>query len=247
MGSKCSIFANKSKVEIEIRVFAPPARPDRYKKIIRVKPGETMLLRTTKLGCQATNLDEISLMVFLDNVYSGVTFYTQDIEIYAKILGYVDDNGRLRLKGIRFKFPSLCMFKYAKSLNSSMHFWTVVIFLSLLKVYVDVKHIPTFSVLAEGNVAWISVDYQYLYLFLLVHNVKSLWIEPLCSAKSKMNSKLWLVLLIQHVFFNMAGERGVSILVSKLSSMGFGRTGSSGYLWKLNYICCVNVVYMCNS
>ncbi|KAD3336506.1 hypothetical protein E3N88_32025 [Mikania micrantha] len=41
MGARITIFENRSNVDMEVRVFVPPDRPDRYRMIVRVKPGET--------------------------------------------------------------------------------------------------------------------------------------------------------------------------------------------------------------
>lgn len=109
MGAQCSVFVNKSNVEMELRVFIPPDRPDKYRKIIRVKPGEVKLLKTTKLCCKDSSHEQhIHLMVFMDGVYTGATLYQFHIEKYARILGYLDNNGFVHLKGIRIRFPSFC-------------------------------------------------------------------------------------------------------------------------------------------
>ncbi|KAL8521923.1 hypothetical protein ACS0TY_012176 [Phlomoides rotata] len=103
MGSKCCVFVNKSKIEMEIRVFQPPDRPDKFKKIIGLKAGEVKVLKISKLCCD----DSIPthLMIYADGVYTGATLFRPHIKEYAKILGYLDKNG-VHLKGIRIKFPS---------------------------------------------------------------------------------------------------------------------------------------------
>ncbi|KAK6119476.1 hypothetical protein DH2020_046780 [Rehmannia glutinosa] len=109
MGAQCSVFVNKSGVEMELRVFLPPARPDKYRKIIRIKPGGVKLLKTRKLCCEDSSPENpFHLMVFVDGVYTGTTLYSFHIKKYTKILGYVDNNGFVHLKGIRIRFPSFC-------------------------------------------------------------------------------------------------------------------------------------------
>lgn len=118
MGGKFSILENKSNVDMEIRVFIPPARPDHYRKIIRIKPGETKLVKMKHLFCRETVKDsEINnptfFMVFMDGIYSGVSLFPCDITKYAKILGYVDQNtGNVRLKGIKTRFSCCLILKY---------------------------------------------------------------------------------------------------------------------------------------
>ncbi|KAL0393992.1 UNVERIFIED_CONTAM: hypothetical protein Slati_4365400 [Sesamum latifolium] len=109
MGAKCCVFVNKSNVEMELRVFLPPARPDKYRKIIRVKPGEVKFLKTTNLCCEDSGPEQTThLMIFLGGVYTGTTLYPSHIKKYAKILGYLDDNGLVHIKGISIRFPTFC-------------------------------------------------------------------------------------------------------------------------------------------
>ncbi|KAL0330261.1 UNVERIFIED_CONTAM: hypothetical protein Sradi_5012800 [Sesamum radiatum] len=66
MGAKCCVFVNKSNVEMELRVFLPPARPDKYRKIIRIKPGEVKFLKTAKLCCEDSGPEQTThLMIFV--------------------------------------------------------------------------------------------------------------------------------------------------------------------------------------
>ncbi|KAI3468298.1 hypothetical protein Pfo_024961 [Paulownia fortunei] len=119
MGARCSVFVNKSNVEMELRVFLPPARPDKYKKIIRIKPGEVKLLKTTKLCCEESSPENpFHLMVFMDGVYTGTTLYPCHIKKYAKILGYLGNNGLVHLKGIRIRFPSFCRLMIKRNWNN---------------------------------------------------------------------------------------------------------------------------------
>ncbi|KAG5527282.1 hypothetical protein RHGRI_028245 [Rhododendron griersonianum] len=74
MGARFTAFENRTGVEMEIRVFVPPARPDRYRKIIRIKPGETKKVKTLTLCCEETNPENPTfLMVFMDGTYTGLS------------------------------------------------------------------------------------------------------------------------------------------------------------------------------
>ncbi|KVH99836.1 Protein kinase, catalytic domain-containing protein [Cynara cardunculus var. scolymus] len=78
MGARLTAFENRANVEMEIRVFVPPDRPDRYRMIIRVKPGEVKKVLSKRL-CNweeyfsSETDNHIFLMVFMDGIYSGVT------------------------------------------------------------------------------------------------------------------------------------------------------------------------------
>ncbi|KAK4388920.1 hypothetical protein Sango_2229000 [Sesamum angolense] len=107
MGAKCCVFVNKSNVEMELRVFLPPARPDKYRKIIRIKPGEVKFLKTAKLCCEDSGPEQTThLRIFVSGVYTGTTLYPSHIKKYAKILGYLHNNGLVHIKGISIRFPT---------------------------------------------------------------------------------------------------------------------------------------------
>lgn len=118
MGAKLTAFENRAKVDMEIRVFVPPDRPDRYRMIIRVKPGEVKKVLTKRLfnweywdeyfSCEPDN--HVFFMVFMDGVYSGVTLLPSEVKKYAKIIGYVDDLGVI-MKGVRFTLTSFFRLK----------------------------------------------------------------------------------------------------------------------------------------
>ncbi|XP_058188285.1 uncharacterized protein LOC131304862 [Rhododendron vialii] len=102
MGARFTAFENRTGVEMEIRVFVPPARPDRYRNIIRIKPGETKKVKTLTLCCEETNPENPTfLMVFMDGTYTGLSLLKFHVVTYAKIVGYVDDNGLVVFKGVR--------------------------------------------------------------------------------------------------------------------------------------------------
>ncbi|KAL0330812.1 UNVERIFIED_CONTAM: hypothetical protein Sangu_1626700 [Sesamum angustifolium] len=92
---------------MELRVFLPPARPDKYRKIIRIKPGEVKFLKTAKLCCEDSGPEQTThLMIFVSGVYTGTTLYPSHIKKYAKILGYLHNNGLVHIKGISIRFPT---------------------------------------------------------------------------------------------------------------------------------------------
>lgn len=113
MGARFTTFQNKSEMEMEIRVFVPPARPDHYRTIIRIAPGETKRVKNTTLCCDYVGWENPSfLMIFTGGTYSGVCIMAHQVVKYTKIFGYVDENGLLVFRGTRFAFPSLCNLKF---------------------------------------------------------------------------------------------------------------------------------------
>ncbi|XAR69352.1 hypothetical protein NMG60_11000899 [Bertholletia excelsa] len=125
MGAKYTVFENRSRVEMEIRVFVPPARPDRYRSIIRIGPGESKKIKTKTLYCTNENPENPTfLMVYMDGSYSGTSLLKFHVMTYAKIIGYLDDNGLVILKGVRRLLPSLCGIKF--SLRLSLHSYTSI-------------------------------------------------------------------------------------------------------------------------
>lgn len=117
MGAKLTVFENKSNVDMEIRVFVIPSRPDRYRKIIRIRAGESKVVKFKYL-CSEGEINEdycknpTFLMVFVDGIYSGLSLFPIQIAKYAKILGYVDQNtGNLLIKGIKTRFSCFFLLK----------------------------------------------------------------------------------------------------------------------------------------
>ncbi|KAD3336507.1 hypothetical protein E3N88_32026 [Mikania micrantha] len=78
MGAWLTIFENRSNVDMEVRVFVPPDRPDRYRTIVRVKPGHTREVLTKILcnweeyfTCETDN--HIFLIIFIhERVYDSM-------------------------------------------------------------------------------------------------------------------------------------------------------------------------------
>ncbi|THF98643.1 hypothetical protein TEA_008909 [Camellia sinensis var. sinensis] len=117
MGARLTAFENRSTVEMEIRVFVPPTRPDRYQEIIRIKSGETKKVKTITLCCKDTNPENPTfLMVFMDGTYTGVFLLAFQVVNYAKIIGYLDENGLLVLKGLTIRLPTFCKLKFSLTL-----------------------------------------------------------------------------------------------------------------------------------
>ncbi|KAL8260695.1 hypothetical protein R6Q59_028648 [Mikania micrantha] len=102
------MFENRSNVDMEVRVFVPPDRPDRYWMIVRVKTGQTHKVFTKSL-CNWEEYftfetdNHIFLEIFMDGVYTGVTLLPWEVKKYTKIIGYYG--------GVRFVFTSFFILK----------------------------------------------------------------------------------------------------------------------------------------
>lgn len=120
MGAKVTTFENKSSLEMEIRVFIPPSRPDRYQKIYRIRPGEVKGLKRRSLCCEEINVDNPTfLIIFMDGVYTGVSLNAFHVQKYAKIFGYVDESGNVLFKGIKARFP--CFLRLMYQISSGIY------------------------------------------------------------------------------------------------------------------------------
>ncbi|KAI7747996.1 hypothetical protein M8C21_017392 [Ambrosia artemisiifolia] len=109
MGARLTTFENRANVDMEIRVFVPPDRPDRYRMIVRLKPGEIRKVLTRSLFKYDTGETDnhIFLMIHVEGVYTGVTLLPWEVKKYAKIIGYYRGDSGVNLKGVRFTFSNL--------------------------------------------------------------------------------------------------------------------------------------------
>ncbi|KAL4560276.1 hypothetical protein LXL04_032426 [Taraxacum kok-saghyz] len=108
----------RATVDMEIRVFIPPDRPDRYRMIVRVKPGEVKKVLTKRLcnwkeyfPIEKSDDNHIFLMVFMDGTYTGVTLLPWEIKKFAKIIGYCVGDCGVIIKGVRFTFTTFFRIK----------------------------------------------------------------------------------------------------------------------------------------
>uniref|UniRef100_A0A5B7AIR0 Uncharacterized protein n=1 Tax=Davidia involucrata TaxID=16924 RepID=A0A5B7AIR0_DAVIN len=107
--SRLTAFENRSTtVGMEIRVFVPPARPDQYRRIIRLKPGETKELVTKSLCYENTDPENPTFfMLFMDGVYTGIFLLPLHVVTYAKIICDTHDDGQVNVRGIQVGIPGL--------------------------------------------------------------------------------------------------------------------------------------------
>ena len=69
MGGKLSILENRTYYSIELRMWVQPARPDKFEKIIRVKPGGTIRAKAKQEGL--LYFDKVLVMVHANGVGTG--------------------------------------------------------------------------------------------------------------------------------------------------------------------------------
>ncbi|KAH0648138.1 hypothetical protein KY285_033386 [Solanum tuberosum] len=121
MGAKLTAIENRCNDDIEIRVWVPPARPDKFQSIIRIEASGGWKEVNSKnfIHADATILkvnddDEFvsstMLMIYVDGVYTGYYFLLTDLAKYAKIIRNRNEDGIFVVEGIKPTF-NFCRFK----------------------------------------------------------------------------------------------------------------------------------------
>ncbi|XP_049387784.1 uncharacterized protein LOC125852102 [Solanum stenotomum] len=118
MGAKLTVIENRCKDDIEIRVWVPPARPDRFHSIIRIEANGGWKEVNSKnfIHADATILDEdervssTMLMIYVDGVYGGYYFLPIHLVKYAKVICNRNEEGIFVVQGIKPTF-NFCRFK----------------------------------------------------------------------------------------------------------------------------------------
>ncbi|KAF5936340.1 hypothetical protein HYC85_027469 [Camellia sinensis] len=104
MGAKLTSFENRSSVEMEIRAFILPTRPDHYVSIAKIKPGETK-------ECY-DDIDPENPTLMMIYIESKFIFLQQmDVINYAKIICDINEDGILNIRYIKVKLASLRRFR----------------------------------------------------------------------------------------------------------------------------------------
>ncbi|XP_049377758.1 uncharacterized protein LOC125842500 [Solanum stenotomum] len=125
MGAKVlTVIENRCNHDIEIRVWVPPARPDKFQSIIRIEAngGWKELNSKNIIHGDATILndnddDDIEfvsstlLMIYIDDVHTGYYFLPIHLLKYAKvIICDINEDGFFVVQGIKPTFH-FCRFK----------------------------------------------------------------------------------------------------------------------------------------
>ncbi|XP_059658075.1 uncharacterized protein LOC132304424 isoform X2 [Cornus florida] len=97
-------FENRSSVEMEIRIFTPPDRPDRYKKIIRIEPCKTQKVLSQSLFPDPIN--HTFLLFFTDGVYARRFELSQDVVGCTNITCEINHDGELNIQRFKDKLPA---------------------------------------------------------------------------------------------------------------------------------------------
>ncbi|KAK6782588.1 hypothetical protein RDI58_020384 [Solanum bulbocastanum] len=117
MGAKHTVI--ESNDDIEIRVWVPPARPDKFQSIIRIEGegGWKEVNSKNFIHRDATILNDedefvlsTMLMIYVDGVYTGFYFLLTDLAKYAKIICNRNEEGIFVVEGIKPTFD-FCRFK----------------------------------------------------------------------------------------------------------------------------------------
>ncbi|KAG5591808.1 hypothetical protein H5410_042322 [Solanum commersonii] len=118
MGAKLTVIENRCNDDIEIRVWVPPARPDKFERIIRIEGegGWKEVNSKNFIHGNTTILDDDEfvsstlLMIYIDGVYTGYYFLPNHLVKYAKVICDINENGLFVVQGIKPTF-NFCRFK----------------------------------------------------------------------------------------------------------------------------------------
>lgn len=142
MGARLTTtFENRSSLEMEVRVFVPPDRPDHFRKIIRIKPGEKKQV-LVKCFCDLDTNPEraVMILVFVEGVYTGVSLLPRHVLGYNKVIWDRSEVGLMHLRGIKntltdFCRPRLCfvlpLFLSVRNLSHTFDIWWWLLSLDL--------------------------------------------------------------------------------------------------------------------
>ncbi|TMW83629.1 hypothetical protein EJD97_001164 [Solanum chilense] len=124
MGAKLTVIENRCNDAIEIRVWVPPARPDKFQSIIRIEGNGGWKEVSSKnfIHADAKVLDDdddeddfvssTMLMIYIDGVHTGYYFLITDLVKYAKLIisNRKNEDGTVVVQGIKPTF-NFCRFK----------------------------------------------------------------------------------------------------------------------------------------
>ncbi|XP_049373602.1 uncharacterized protein LOC125838587 [Solanum verrucosum] len=122
MGAKLTVIENRCKDDIEIRVWVPPARPDRFHSIIRIEANGGWKEVNSKnfIHADATILNDDDeeeefvsstlLMIYIDGVYTRYYFLPIHLVKHAKVICDINEDGLFVIQGIKPTF-NFCRFK----------------------------------------------------------------------------------------------------------------------------------------
>ncbi|XP_049373607.1 uncharacterized protein LOC125838593 [Solanum verrucosum] len=119
MGAKLTVIENRCNDGIEIRVWVPPARPDKFQSIIRIEANGGWKEVNSKnfIHADATILNDEDefvsstlLMIYIDGVYRGYYFLPIHLVKYAKVICDINEDGLFAVQGIKPTFH-FCRFK----------------------------------------------------------------------------------------------------------------------------------------
>ncbi|KAJ0032052.1 hypothetical protein Pint_12719 [Pistacia integerrima] len=112
MGANLTIFENNTGAELQLRFFRPPARPDHFRRIIRIRAGARANIPHSDLRYNDTNPERHEvIMIFVDGVGAGVGLVPRDVINCSRVIcGRNEDGGlgvwmlgRRRFRGPRIR------------------------------------------------------------------------------------------------------------------------------------------------
>ena len=117
MGNRVTVLENRTLYNIEIRMWVYPARPDEFKKTLRIKPGRSTRMMATTFNSSNQDHDhggleeEVMLMVYANGVWTGNYIFPLHLMTYAKVICDRNQHGGVIIRGKRaFNFCRLKFF-----------------------------------------------------------------------------------------------------------------------------------------
>ncbi|XP_059275135.1 uncharacterized protein LOC132029791 [Lycium ferocissimum] len=115
MGAKLTVIENRSNNDMEIRVWVPPARPDKFQRIMRIEAKGWKEINSKNFSFGNLSPDEgfmsTLLMIYVDGVYTGNYFLPTHLRKYAKVICDINEEGHYVIQGIKPTFD-FCRFKF---------------------------------------------------------------------------------------------------------------------------------------
>lgn len=121
MGNRVTVLENRTLYNIEIRMWVHPARPDEFKKIVRIKPGRSITVKATTFSGSVHDHDPgglqdegTMLMVYANGGWTGQYILPLHLFAYAKVSCDRNQHGQVILRAKRANFSFFRLQCFAK-------------------------------------------------------------------------------------------------------------------------------------
>mgnify|MGYP004724481223 CR=1 FL=1 len=142
MGNRVTVLENRTLYNIEIRMWVYPARPDEFKKILRIKPGRSTRIMATTFNSSNQDHDHggledaVMLMVYANGGWTRRYILPLLLFAYAKVTCDRNQHGQviLRAKRANFNFFRLRYFFFNSYFHST---YSILLFFLFFHITID--------------------------------------------------------------------------------------------------------------